>query len=101
LRKSFLKLLFVKSLIVKAWSTFYLLTIFILIWSFPAFKGLFAEGGLLEFTVINLGIPGSSLSVSISLISATGTAILLAGLTTIATTKSINMGEGFTLFKKS
>lgn len=89
------------SKIVKAWSPFYLLTLFILIWSFPAFKGLFAEGGQLEFTVINFGIPGSSLSVSISLIGATGTAILLAGLTTIATTKGINMGEGFKLLKKT
>ncbi|MBG9544259.1 L-lactate permease [Cytobacillus firmus] len=87
--------------IIRAWSPFYLLTLFILIWSFPAFKGLFAEGGLLEFTVINFGIPGSSLNVSISLIGATGTAILLAGLTTIATTKGINMVEGFKLLKKT
>jgi len=87
--------------IIKAWSPFYLLTIFILIWSLPAFKNLFTEGRLLGFTVINFSIPGSSLSASVSLIGATGTSILLAGLTTIATTKGIKMGKGFSLLKRT
>ncbi|MFC7322503.1 L-lactate permease [Halobacillus campisalis] len=87
--------------IVKAWSPFYLLTIFIFVWSLPAFKGLFAEGGLLTGSLIKFGIPGSSIDISLNLIGATGTAILLAGLTTIATTKAINLPEGLGLIKKT
>ncbi|SMF63900.1 lactate permease [Paenibacillus uliginis N3/975] len=87
--------------IIKAWSPFYLLSIFVLIWSLPAFKGLFAEGGALDFTTLTFKIPGSTLTSKIDLISATGTAILLAVLITIITTKSIGFSKGFTLFKKT
>ncbi|KOS69044.1 L-lactate permease [Lysinibacillus contaminans] len=90
-----------RSDVIKAWSPFYLLSIFILIWSIPAFKNLFAEGGALSFTKLTFGIPGSTLSSSIELVSATGTAILLAGLTTIFTTESINLGHGFKLLKRT
>jgi lactate permease len=86
---------------IKAWSPFYLLTIFVLIWSFPAFKGLFTEGAILGFSVLKFTIPGSAINVSIDVIGATGTAILLAGLTTIATTKSITRKESIGLLKKT
>ncbi|BFH59545.1 L-lactate permease [Paenibacillus azoreducens] len=87
--------------IIKAWSPFYLLSIFVLIWSLPAFKGLFTEGGALDFTTLAFKIPGSTLISKIDLISATGTAILLAVLTTIMTTTSIGFSKGFSLFGKT
>ncbi|MED3997473.1 lactate permease LctP family transporter [Peribacillus frigoritolerans] len=87
--------------VVKAWSPFYLLTIFVLIWSFPAFKGLFSQGGILESAVLKFIVPGSSINIGIDLIGATGTAILLAALTTIVTTKAINFSEGLSLLKKT
>ncbi|MGE1162952.1 L-lactate permease [Peribacillus simplex] len=87
--------------IVKAWSPFYLLTLFVLIWSFPAFKGLFSQGGILESAVLKFIFPRSSITIGIDLIGATGTAILLAALTTIATTKAINVSEGLSLLKKT
>lgn len=86
---------------IKAWSPFYLLSLFILIWSIPPFKALFAEGGALDFTKVTFGIPGSTLSSSIEVISATGTAILLAALTTIFTTKAIGVGHGFKLLRRT
>jgi lactate permease len=87
--------------VVKAWSPFYLLTIFVLIWSFPAFKGLFSQGGILESAVLKFIVPGSSINIGIDLIGATGTAILLAALTTIVTTKAINFSDGLSLLKKT
>lgn len=87
--------------VIKAWSPFYLLTIFVLIWSLPAFKGLFSEGAILESSVLRFVIPGSSINVGIDLIGATGTAILLAGITSIASTKAINFRESLVLLKKT
>jgi lactate permease len=85
--------------IAKAWSPFYLLSIFVLIWSLPFFKSLFAEGEVLASTNLLFTIPGSSLSSSIGLISATGTAVFLAGITTIITSKGIGFNKGFQLLK--
>ncbi|HEY2495109.1 MAG TPA: L-lactate permease [Paenibacillus sp.] len=87
--------------VIKAWSPFYLLSLFVLIWSLPAFKNLFTESGTLVSTKLSFSIPGSTLSSSIDLISATGTAILLASLTTIITTKSVGVTKGLELFKKT
>ncbi|MBD8497930.1 L-lactate permease [Paenibacillus arenosi] len=87
--------------IVKAWSPFYLLSLFVLAWSLPSFKQLFAANGPLAFTKLTFHIPGSSLTSSIDLISATGTAILLACLITILTTKSISMQTGLKLLAKT
>lgn len=87
--------------VIKSWSPFYLLSIFILIWSLPPFKELFAEGGALAFTKLTFGIPGTLLSSSIDLVSATGTAILLAGITTILTTETINFSHGFKLLRRT
>ncbi|WP_010648599.1 L-lactate permease [Oceanobacillus massiliensis] len=83
----------------KAWSPFYTLTIFVLIWSIPAFKGLFTAGGALESTKLAFTIPGSSIGVTLDLIGATGTAILLAALVTIATTKSLSFRRGFEIWQ--
>ncbi|MGD6816646.1 L-lactate permease [Metabacillus sp. 113a] len=87
--------------VIKAWSPFYLLSLFVLIWSLPAFKTLFAEGGPLAFTKITFPIPGSSLISALDLVSATGTAILLAVLTTILTAKGFGFAKGFALFTKT
>ncbi|MEH7401090.1 L-lactate permease [Gottfriedia acidiceleris] len=87
--------------VIKAWSPFYLLTIFVLIWSLKSFKGLFADGGALASTVIKFVVPGSTINVSIDLIGATGTAIFLAGLVTIFSSKSINVSKGLSLLKKT
>ncbi|KQL42135.1 L-lactate permease [Bacillus sp. FJAT-25509] len=87
--------------VIKAWSPFYLLTIFVLIWSLKSFKGLFAVGGALSSTVLKFVVPGSTINVSIDLIGATGTAILLAGLVTIFTSKSINVSRGLSLLLKT
>ncbi|MEL3973305.1 L-lactate permease [Rossellomorea oryzaecorticis] len=87
--------------VIKAWSPFYLLTLFIMIWSLPVFKRLFSSGGILEFSVVKSVIPGSSIPVSVDLIGATGTAILLSALTTVVTTKAINFKESFRLLRKT
>lgn len=81
--------------VIKAWSPFYILTATILIWSLPQFKGLFAADGVLAATVLKLQIPFLHLQVeelppiadavralpavwNVALISASGTAILVA-----------------------
>ncbi|MFK4772175.1 L-lactate permease [Rhizobium sp. ZW T2_16] len=81
--------------VIKAWSPFYILTATILIWSLPQFEGLFASNGILAATVLKLQIPFLHLQVeqlppiadavralpavwNVALISASGTAILLA-----------------------
>ena len=42
-----------------AWSPFYILTAFILVWSIPAFKDLFAEGGTARVGGVQVPHPGS------------------------------------------
>ena len=81
--------------VIKAWSPFYILTATILIWSLPQFKSLFAADGILAATVLKLQIPFLHLQVeelppiadavralpavwNVALISASGTAILVA-----------------------
>jgi lactate permease len=76
--------------IVVAWSPFYILTGFILIWSLPAFKNLFVPGGALAGAVVNVPIAGVTNDITTAAgatvgaqwaftpINATGTAILLA-----------------------
>lgn len=87
--------------VIKAWSPFYLLTLFVLLWSLPVFKGLFAEGGTMAASVLKFVIPGSSINMSVDLVGATGTAILLASLTTTASTKAISFKESFSLLRKT
>ncbi|EWY41635.1 L-lactate permease [Skermanella stibiiresistens SB22] len=85
--------------VIAAWSPFYILTGVILVWSLPAFKGLFAVGGPLADTVLRLAIPHLHLAVqetppiaaavrdlpaiwSVALVGAPGTAILISAILT-------------------
>lgn len=43
--------------IVRAWSPFLILTVFVTIWSIPPFKALFAPGGALADTVAHVSVP--------------------------------------------
>ena len=84
----------------KAWSPFIILTIFVTVWSLKPFKALFAKGGDLLWTVINTPVPmldklvikmvpivnaptPYAASYSFNWLSATGTAIFLAGIVTV------------------
>ena len=88
----------------KAWSPFLILTVIVTIWSLPFFKALFAKGGALASTVINVPVPMLDKLVtkmppivkaaspygavySFNIISATGTAILVAAIITIVMLK--------------
>ncbi|WP_414055687.1 L-lactate permease [Macrococcus equi] len=91
-----------------AWSPFYFLTGFVLIWSLPAFKALFLPGGALEKSVLLFQMPGTfnenlqkGVMLKLDLIGATGTAILLAVLFTIILSPKINLGQGFSLLGKT
>ena len=83
-----------------AWSPFYILTAFILVWSLPAFKALFAEDGPLAWAVSTWSIPGLTgrienaagvmgASFCFTPLNATGTAILLAVLVSFLTTPAL------------
>ncbi|AYG05307.1 L-lactate permease [Gryllotalpicola protaetiae] len=73
-----------------AWSPFYILTGFILVWSLPWFKNLFVPGGAFAGAVVNVSIPGVTNDITTASgavvtaqwaftpVNATGTAILLA-----------------------
>ncbi|MEQ7918474.1 lactate permease LctP family transporter [Xanthomonas sp. WHRI 1810A] len=86
--------------VLSAWSPFYVLTVLVLLWSLPQFKALFVSQGLLEGTVRHWPIPSLDQVVTVvppivsqpadlravwhvALISAPGTAILLASLVTV------------------
>ncbi|ALC83612.1 MULTISPECIES: L-lactate permease [Bacillus] len=98
--------------VVSAWSPFYILTGMIAIWSLPAFKDLFTEGGILQKTTMLLPIPGLDGQVvkvppiagaeaplaaifKLDFISATGTAILIACLITVVLSRNMNVKQGF------
>ena len=86
--------------VLKAWSPFAILTVFVTIWSLKPFKALFGKGGDLAWTVINTSVPmldklvikmspivkvatPYGASYSFNWLSATGTAILIAAIVTI------------------
>ncbi|MDS4077331.1 MAG: L-lactate permease [Candidatus Accumulibacter sp.] len=86
--------------VLKAWSPFAILTVFVTIWSLKPFKALFAKGGDLAWTVINTSVPmldklvikmppivkaasPYAASYSFNWLSATGTAILFAAIVTV------------------
>ncbi len=86
--------------ILKAWSPFIILTIFVSLWSMKGFKALFGKTGALNWTVINFPVPLLDKLVikmppivkvagpypaaySFNWLSATGTAILLAALVSV------------------
>jgi L-lactate transport len=83
--------------VLKAWSPFAILTVVVTIWSLKPFKALFAKGGTLAWTVINMPVPfldklavkmppivkaasPYAASYSFNWLSATGTAILIAAI---------------------
>jgi L-lactate transport len=86
--------------VLKAWSPFLVLTVFVTLWSLKPFKALFAKTGELAWTVINVPVPMLDKLVvkmvpivkvatpytavySFNWLAATGTAILLAAITTL------------------
>lgn len=90
--------------VINAWSPFFLLTGFVLIWSLPAFKALFAEGGQFHQLVLNWTVPGTfnetagkAIVIKFDVFSATGTAILLAIVMTVLISKNINFRAAFRL----
>ncbi|QMV71870.1 L-lactate permease [Comamonas piscis] len=90
--------------VIKAWSPFIILTAMVTVWSIKPFKALFAAGGPLAATVINIPVPFLHNLVektppvvaaaapygavyTFNWLLATGTAILIAALITIAFTR--------------
>ena len=86
--------------VLKAWSPFAILTVFVTIWSLKPFKALFAKGGDLLWTVVNIPVPmldklvikatpivkvatPYAATYSFNWLSATGTAILIAAIVTV------------------
>ena len=102
--------------IIKAWSPFYILTATITVWSLPSFKALFSEGGLLEKTTAFIPVPFLHQEIQkappiapdtvaldalfkLDLISATGTAILVAVLLTGLFSSAITLPQGMDSLK--
>ena len=92
---------YTKGQIIRAWSPFLILTIMVTIWSLKPFKALFAKDGALAFTNINWEVPSLHNLVAkappivaavkavpavytLNLMSATGTAILIGAIISIA-----------------
>jgi lactate permease len=87
--------------VIAAWSPFYILTGFVLLWSAPFFKALFAPDGALAGLVATVPIPGVTGAITTATgtvvansyswtpVNATGTALLLAVLVTFLTTPAI------------
>lgn len=92
--------------IVVAWSPFYVLTLFILLWSIPAVTNLFSTGAL-GGTTINVAIPGLTGAITtasgnlvettwaFAILGATGTAILLAVIVTFFTAPQVSARQLF------
>ena len=87
--------------VIKAWSPFLILTGFMTVWSLGAFKALFLKGGALEKTVVMVPVPFLDNAVmrvppivattspygavyAFNIVSATGTAVLLAAAVAVA-----------------
>lgn len=100
--------------IIKGWSPFIILTVFVLIWCSSMFKQLFSPSGILAGTTVNIPIPWLNNVVmkvaplvpkttpypailTLDFISATGTAIFLACVTTMLLLK-INLRAGKQVF---
>ncbi|MDN6330657.1 MAG: L-lactate permease [Brachybacterium sp.] len=90
--------------VVVAWSPFYILSGFILLWSLPPVKELFATGALAA-TTLRVPLPGLTGEVTtaagdlveytwnVSILGATGTAILLAVILSFLTTPQVSLRE--------
>ncbi|NFV79749.1 L-lactate permease [Magnetospirillum aberrantis] len=100
--------------VVKAWSPFLILTAVVTVWSLKGFKALFAKGGALSGTVLSFPIPGLDKMVTkgepivakatalsavydLNLVSATGTAILLSALISMAVLR-LSPAQGLKIF---
>jgi lactate permease len=98
--------------VVAAWSPFYVLSILILIWSLPFMDALTEEGGPLSWTTLSWAMPALDGQVlrtapvvaadapvtavwSVPLLAASGTAILLAALLSIAFSRGISWRASF------
>lgn len=103
--------------IFKAWSPFIILTLMVTIWSLKPFKALFGKGGPLESLVFKIHIPYLDQMVikaepivtkptpyeavlKFDILSATGTAILIAAFITIIVLK-MKPSEGVATFKET
>ncbi|AOZ88385.1 L-lactate permease [Bacillus xiamenensis] len=97
--------------VLKAWSPFYILTAVSTVWSLPAFKALFAASGPLNWTTILVKMPFLHQQIvklppiaqtetpldaifKMDVISATGTAILIAVMLTGLFSRQIKLTEG-------
>ena len=90
--------------IVDAWMPFVLLSIAVIVWSMPFFKGMFIKDGVLSFTTITLDVmPGEGeVKAALDLGKATGTAILVATLITIGmSSKTLSFGKAFGVLKET
>lgn len=100
--------------ILVAWSPFYILTAAIFVWSIPAFKALFLEGGVLSSLVLKFSLPGitgvivssgatqaSTATWAFTPINATGTAILVAIIIIFVTTKQLHLTDVLKTFSKT
>ncbi|WP_226569522.1 L-lactate permease [Bacillus stratosphericus] len=102
--------------VMKAWSPFYILTAVITVWSLPAFKALFAEGGPLNWTTILVKVPFLHQQIvklppiaqtetpidaifKMDVVSATGTAIFIAVILTGLFSRTIKLKEGAACLK--
>jgi lactate permease len=103
--------------VIKAWSPFYILTGVIILWSLPFFKGLFAAEGPLAKSTLLFPIPNLHQEVikippiasaevpydavyKLDIISATGTAILVAAVLSILLS-NLNMREGIRILTET
>ncbi|PEQ53731.1 L-lactate permease [Bacillus cereus] len=103
--------------VVKAWSPFIVLTVMVVIWSQSFFKALFASGGALESLVFKFEIPGLHNLVmkaepivnkptpyeailKLDVLSATGTAILIACIISMFILK-MNVKDAVVTFKET
>ncbi len=89
--------------IVDAWMPFVLLSIAVILWSMPFFKEVFTKGAL-TFTNISVDVlPGEGeVMATLDLGKATGTAILVATLITIAmSSKTLSFGKAFGVLKET
>jgi lactate permease len=87
--------------VLAAWSPFYVLTVLVFVWSTPAFKALSAPGGPLAWAVVTVPMPGVTGRITTSggavvanawswtPLGATGTAILLAVVITVLTSRAL------------
>lgn len=96
--------------IARAWSPFVVLSVVVLLWSLPVVKNLFLPGGALSWSTLTVKMPGLNGEIlkhapiaaknvpmpavwTVSFIGAAGTAILIAVLLTVLTTKTISWAE--------